>query len=434
MDLKTGKRKKPAKEIKRKIAANKERKARKAEKAGKADKDRKAEKTGKADKAGKGSGKPGTKRLTGWLFAGGAALLAGALGLSVFFLTRSWEEEAEKLPEVKPPEITDSVEPVIPEEDMGDDVTEHIVTAGNAVWESFKKRPESHELTDANTASFASITECAINPKTQRISITAKGDGIPKSDDKYYYLFALNTYDTTIPQDGEYLARDYKDSEVSFSASLNYNLSGSRLYKKFAVAVKKDGNYVQVSTPSYITNPEAIAKYTSVFQQPASIKGLLVDPNRMRGSELDDLGVKQAAYNIPVARLLGPTSNPAYPTIQYTYNGRTYTINGQVVAEYDLVFGTLTAKGITTTAIILNNYSGAYPQLTHPKARSGSTAPYTMFYGAEESGVEYMAAIGTFLAERYSGNAHGRISNWIIANEINARKEWNYMAHVDIET
>ena len=49
MDLKTGKRKKPAKEIKRKIAANKERKARKAETAGKADKDRKAEKAGKTD-------------------------------------------------------------------------------------------------------------------------------------------------------------------------------------------------------------------------------------------------------------------------------------------------------------------------------------------------------------------------------------------------
>lgn len=317
---------------------------------------------------------------------------------------------------------------------MGEDVTDHIVTAGNAVWESFKKRPESHELTAENTANFASITECVINPKTQRVSVTAKGDGIPKSDDKYYYLFALNTYDTEIPEGSEYLDRDYKDSTVSLSTALNHNHSGSKLYKKFAIAVKKDGNYVQVSTPSYITNPESIAKYSSVFQQPASIKGLLVDPNRLRGNELDDLGVKQAAYNIPVARLLGPTSNPAYPTIQYTYNGRTYTINGQVVAEYDLVFGTLTAKGITTTAIILNNYSGAYPQLTHPKARSGSTAPYTMFNGAEESGVEYIAAIATFLAERYSGNAHGRISNWIIANEINARKEWNYMAHVDIET
>ena len=45
-----------------------------------------------------------------------------------------------------------------------------------------------------------------------------------------------------------------------------------------------------------------------------------------------------------------------------------------------------------------------------------------------------MAAIGSFLAARYSDNKHGKISNWVIANEINARKEWNYMAHTDIET
>ncbi|MDE6963283.1 MAG: hypothetical protein K2P30_06605, partial [Lachnospiraceae bacterium] len=284
MDLKTGKRKKPAKEIKRKIAANKERKARKAEKAGKAENGRKKEKDGnalkpgKAEKTGKGAKRAGAGKRTGWLFAG-AGLLAAAAGLILFFMTRSWQEEAEELPEIKPPEITDSVEPVLPEEDMGEDVTDHIVTAGNAVWESFKKRPESHELTAENTANFASITECVINPKTQRVSVTAEGDGIPKSDDKYYYLFALNTYDTEIPEGSEYLDRDYKDSTVSLSTALNHNHSGSKLYKKFAIAVKKDGNYVQVSTPSYITTPESIAKYSSVFQQPASIKGLLVDPN-----------------------------------------------------------------------------------------------------------------------------------------------------------
>ena len=221
---------------------------------------------------------------------------------------------------------------------------------------------------------------------------------------------------------------------TSFSAALNYNLAGSRLFKKFVIAVKKDGKYIQVSGPKYITNPEVIARYTAVYQQPASKKGLLVDPNRLRGNELDDLGVKQAAYNIPVARLLGPTTNAAYPTIHYTYNGKTYAFNGQVVAEYDLVFSTLTAKGITTTAIILNNYSSSYTQLIHPRARGGGSAPYYMFNGAEESGVEYMAAIGSFLAERYSDNKHGKISNWIIANEINARKEWNYMEYTDIET
>ncbi len=328
----------------------------------------------------------------------------------------------------------DGAEPEQGDGAIGGDVLTHIVTAENAVWESYLQRPESRELTEEGAADFASITECVIDPETKKVSVTAKGDGIPKSDDKYYYLFALNTFDEGIGEDSEYIAREYKDNESSMSVSLNYNLAGSRLFKKFVFAVKKDGRFVQVSQPKYITNPEVIAKYTSVYKEPASIKGLLVDPVKLRGSELDDLGVKQAAYNIPIARILGPTTSAAYPSIQYTYNGRTYTFNGQIIAEYDLVFSTLTAKGITTTAILLNNYSNAYRQLIHPQARSGGSAPYYMFNGAEESGVEYMAAVGSFLAERYSDDRHGRISNWVIANEINARKEWNYMAHTDIET
>ena len=371
-----------------------------------------------------------TKRLA--VLLGAVFVAVGAASVFLFFYMRDTQEE---LPEIKLPEITENIQ-LQPEDeaDIGSDVLDHIVTAGSAVWDSFRRRPESFELTEENAADFADVTECVINPETRRISVTAQGDGIPKSDDKFYYLFALNTYENSIPEDAEYLDRDYKDKEVGMSAALNYNLPGTRLFKKFVVAVKKDGKYLPVTTPRYITNPEAIARYSSVFQQPKSIKGLLVDPYRLSGSELDDLGVKQAAYNVPVARLLGPTTNPSYPSIQYTYDGRTYTFNGQVVAEYDIIFGTLTAKGITTTAIILNNYSSAYQQLIHPQARGGGSAPYYMFNGAEESGVEYMAAIATFLAERYSGSQHGRISNWVIANEINARKEWNHMAYVDVET
>lgn len=361
-----------------------------------------------------------------------AVTLVVWLVLMLFYFLNNRKEEALPSTESMEPVESDLQEPV-DEIDMGSDVLSHIITAGNAVRDSYQKRPQSHEVTLENAADFAEIAECIIN-ESGRVSVKIEGDGIPKSDDKYYYLFALNTYDTLIPEDGDYISRDYKDNETVLTAALNYNSSNSRLYKKFVAAVKLDGKYVQVSAPSYITNPEAIARYTGVYQQPSSKKGLLVDPNKLRGSELDDLGVKQAAYNIPVARLLGPTTSAVYPSIQYTYNGRTYTFNGQVIAEYDLVFSTLTAKGISTTAIILNNYSSAYPQITHPKARSGSTAPYCMFNGAEESGVEYMAAIGSFLAERYSDNRHGRISNWVIANEINARKEWNYMPYTDIET
>lgn len=361
-------------------------------------------------------------------------LIVGAAGGGIYFLLR--EEPEEIMPEVDLAEILEEVEPEeeTDNSDIGKGILDHIFKAGDAVRDSYEKRPKSYELSEINDSGLANVSECVINSETGRVSVKVTGEGIPKSDDKYYYLFALNTYDNEITEGMEYLDREYKDSETLLSTGLGYNTAGSRLYKKFVAAVKVDGEYRQVGTSRYITNPEAIARYSSVFQQPASIKGILVDPNKLRGNELDDLGVKQAAYNIPVARLLGPTTSAAYPTVYYTYNGKTYTLNGQVIAEYDLVFGTLTAKGITTTAIILNNYSSAYPQLIHPKARSGGSAPYYMFNGAEESGVEYMAAIGSFLAERYSGNSHGRISNWVIANEINARKEWNYMAHTDVDT
>lgn len=314
---------------------------------------------------------------------------------------------------------------------LGSDIINHIITAGKAVDDAYKSRPESFELSE-DTEGLVQIDSCLIDEDQSKVTVSLSGQGIPVSDDKYYYLFALNTYDTDISENDEYIMKAYKDTTASFSAALNYNRSNSRLFKKFVVAVKKDGAFVAVTKPRYITNPEAIAKYSSVYQQPSSKKGLLVDPNKLSGSELDDLGVKQAAYNIPVARLLGPSTSSAYPTIYYTYNGRTYAFNGQVIAEYDIVFGTLTAKGICTTAIILNNYSSSYIQLIHPNARSGGSAPYYMFNGAEESGVEYMAAIATFLAERYSGSSHGRISNWVIANEINARKEWNYYAQTDL--
>ncbi len=364
-----------------------------------------------------------------------AVLAAGSMiaAALIYFLVIRGSEEKDSSGETQ--NLKDAlIEEIREQEDsegLGTAIIDHIITAENAVDEAYKSRPETHELTAENTADFATIASCLIDAGSGKVVVTATGDGIPASDDKYYYLFALNTYDTDITEGNEYITREYKDNTTVMEASLNYNRAGSRLFKKFAVAVKKDGKFILVSIPHYITNPEAIAKYTSVYQQPASKKGLLVDPNRLRGGELDDLSVKQAAYNIPVARLLGPTTSSAYPTIHYTYNGRTYAFNGQVVAEYDIVFGTLTAKGISTTAIILNNYSSSYLSLIHPKARAAGAAPYYMFNGAEESGVEYMAAVATFLAERYSGNGHGRISNWVIANEINARKEWNYIEKLD---
>lgn len=287
------------------------------------------------------------------------------------------------------------------------------------------------ELPSEGRSSFLTIADCRINEEnTSKIKIEYEVPYVPVSDDDYYYLFELETYETE--HGSEYVDRVSKWKKDShFSVNLNHNSASSRLYSKFVIAVLTEGQYVDISRGHYITNPEAIAKYTAAHPVASSIKGLIVDPAKIAGSEIEDLGVKHAAYNIPVGYILGETSNATYPTVYYTYNGKNYAFNGLRIAEFDNIFKRLSDKGVIVTAVILNDKNAAYPQLIHPNA--GGSAPYYMFNAANESGCEYLEAVATFLANRYSGSGRGKISNWVIGNEINARAAWNYMDYTSVE-
>lgn len=315
-------------------------------------------------------------------------------------------------------------------ENAGKDTSKALVDAAKFLIDGVHNRPPEIELTEENASDFITIESCRINPETGKVDVEMSAEGLAISDDGYYYLFEEKAYDTGLRND-EYIVEQQKDVDLTFSVNLNYNSAASRLCSKFVVAVKKDGAFLPISKPHYITNPEAIAKCSLPFNNTASKKGLLVDPEKLKTAELDDLGVRHAAYNIPLSRILGNTSNAYYPTVYYNYNGRSYAFNGQIIAEYDYIFSTLTGKGITTTAIILNDIHPGYMQLIHPKARSGGRAPYYAFNATDEEGTEYIAAIASFLANRYSGIGNGRIENWVIGNEINARSEWNYIEYMD---
>ncbi|MCM1252730.1 MAG: DUF5722 domain-containing protein [Clostridium sp.] len=315
----------------------------------------------------------------------------------------------------------------------GKDAARALADAARYMIDGIHNRPPEIELTESNTADFATIESCVINSETGKIDVTMSAPGLAISDDGYYYLFEEKTYQSELSGE-EYIVEDQKDVDLTFSVNLNYNTVGSRLFSKFVVAVRKGGKFVAISEPKYITNPEAIARYNPSFIATNSKKGLLVDPEKLAGAELEDLGVKHAIYNIPLSRILGNTSNEYYPTVYYTYNGKSYAFNGQIIAEYDYVFSSLSRKGITTTAVILNDMAYNTMTLIHPLARSGGRAPYYAFNAAESEGVEYLAAVGSFLASRYSGSGNGTVMNWIIGNEINARSEWNYIQYMDTES
>ena len=362
------------------------------------------------------------------------AIVTGGYFAREYYLKKNAEAAREELRQYNISVVSGAVETSI--EDVKKDAEKNIETSKGLqeIWQSMW--PEEIEITDANRKGFAKIERCEISEEdTSKVIVSGLMEGIPKSDDRRIYVFNVATYNDGLVDGQEPITSIRKsDDQFSFTFNLNYKQANSRLFDKFAIGIKQNGNYVLLSDFQYITNPEQRAQYQYAHPKAASIKGLLVDPYKLEGNELKDLGVKQAAYNIPVGRLVGHTSSANYPTIYYNYQGQTYLFDGQVVKEYDIIFSRLTQLGIQTTAIILNDWNGGYLNLVHPNARKAGACPYYMFNASDKSGVDHMAAIATFLAERYSGTAHGQVVNWVIANEVNARKHWNYYSAVDTQT
>ena len=262
----------------------------------------------------------------------------------------------------------------------GEEPAKEFAELGKFLLEGILGRPPFVDLTPENTAEFTQIESCLINGETSKVEVTVTAEELPNSDDGYYYLMAEEVYEDSI-EGKEPIAKTEKDILFTLSTNLNNGSADSHLYQKFSVAVKLDGKYVRVSKPQYITNPEAIAAHAPNFYNHKSKKGLLVDPGKLNNGSLEDLGVKHAAYNIMLSRILGNTTHGQYPTIGYTYHGKHYAFNGHVIDEYDHIFTTLSNKGIEITAIILNDrsaYSNALIHMPEAVADSPTIMPLTI--------------------------------------------------------
>lgn len=247
---------------------------------------------------------------------------------------------------------------------------------------------------------------------------------IPESDDSNVYLFVKECYENTENPEGEPIASFRKGQQCEIS--IDYK--ESYLFTQFIPALLRNGKYVSIGKGVYLENPELLARNQDPYPKIQSKKGLLLDPAMLGTDELTDLGVKHAIYNIPLSAIMGKTTNKDYPTIIYTYGGKDYEFNGAAIHSYDGLFTYLTELEMCTTAVVLNDWNDDFIQMIHPGARNrGSGALYYMFNTGEEEGTKMLEAAACFLAERYSSGNHGMISNWVIANEINQHKTWNYL-------
>lgn len=272
----------------------------------------------------------------------------------------------------------------------------------------------------------ARIDSCQVTQDKQHVRIQGSSKGDTAGTDGNLYIFELRPYETDV-ENKAYVWQVQSGVPFDFQVPLGWDRSPERIYNRFAAAVYDGEKYVIVSPLHYVENPEVVAKNQDPFDQPLTKKGLRIQVDMVQDAM--ELGVKHAGTDILFQQILGSG-------IDFNYGGKTYHFNKGAIEEYDRAISTFSSKGISVTAVILNGWNENTLDLIYPGTARSDQAYHYMFNVASEAGYEQTRAIAAFLAQRYDGSnpSWGKVSNWVIGNEVNNQKDWNYMGPTDLET
>ena len=200
-----------------------------------------------------------------------------------------------------------------------------------------------------------------------------------------------------------------------------------RIYSRWFVD-RKEGDACRLASHGvYATDLQGAARWDYTEEPPATQKGLggiMSDPKLF--PDLLELGVKNITVNILVTSVL--RLRPDKDTFEFRSQGKTYYINRPGMERLDQLLEFADKNGIRASAIILTPRLVGNPQdsavITHPD--SCAPGKYSLANVVAKDGFEAYCAFIDFLASRYCtpGREHGRITHWIIHNEINAAWIW----------
>ena len=147
------------------------------------------------------------------------------------------------------------------------------------------------------------------------------------------------------------------------------------------------------------------------------------------------LGIHHAAINVSYGSLFDLAGGPG--AVPFTWEGRTWFINGGYVKSLDRQIQPLSEKRVAVYLIIL-----AYPTkdpakdslLLHPAAKADGKYSIAAFNTATPDGIALYRALTAFLAQRYSNDGpHGRVCGYIIGNEVNSQWMWYNLGRMPVD-
>ncbi len=255
----------------------------------------------------------------------------------------------------------------------------------------------------------AKITSCkVVSSKKVKVQATVKSR-VASSDDRYYLVY-VNPINKKPCKSA---AKAYKKKKLTFSLSIPENQG--YVVSMFGIAVKKSGKYKLISAASYVKNPEKAAKNKKKYNPGKTKKGIQFDAGM---DEITACGAKQIFLNITAGFVCSEA-----PVNPYTYNGTTYYFNP--MDRYKEIVRACNKKNISVTFQVMLDWQPGHEDLIHTQARVPGAAPYYTWNMRNNKPREKMEAIFSYLGREF-GQKDCYASNWILGNEVNNPKGWNY--------
>ena len=202
-----------------------------------------------------------------------------------------------------------------------------------------------------------------------------------------------------------------------------------RLYSSWIV-MRQNGDALEAASHQRFVD-EIQPQWQLTCDRPLSKKGTtgMHGGNQFQLDDYKALGIHNCTKNIVLNGLIG--TKRAKDTAPHIFNGRTYHLHQGTVRGLDRAMQEMDELKIVVSAIIL---VGKNTAMTHP-----DTAPqgiWAMPNVVERGGWNMYAAGLDFLAQRYSrpDRKYGRITHWIMHNEVDAGWVWTNAGEKPLHT
>ncbi|MDE6312593.1 MAG: InlB B-repeat-containing protein [Lachnospiraceae bacterium] len=259
------------------------------------------------------------------------------------------------------------------------------------------------------TAASAVVTKAKVVSQ-KKVTIQASVKNQIKSSDDFYYLVKVNAARNT---GACMISKAFKAKTIKFDLDPE---DRANVISKFAIAIKQNGKYRLISQSFYLDNIEKLAKNTSAYFVPSTKKGIHYADNDF------NLDAKWTLCNLNLNHVMGKKGNGT----PYVYKGKTYYFNSiqeERVKSYN-------KKNLNVTMVLYMTWNENNKFLIAPSGREAGHNYYALNTVEEESR-ETLEAMFSFLGETFSKKGC-LVSNWILGNEVNSQRNWNYSGNIDL--